>query len=88
MKLDNKAKTGLLQALKISSRKWPHVTTDFVIGLPESDGFTAIGIFVDKLTQMVYLSGCQKEVTTMEYAKLFVDYVFWLHSLLEVNVSD
>ena len=41
---------------------------DLVIDLPESNGFTIIVVFIDKLVKMVHLSGCKKEVTTMEYA--------------------
>ena len=51
---------------------------DLVIDLPESNGFTAIVVFMDKLVKMVHLVGCKKkkEVTTMEYAQIFVDTVF------------
>ena len=88
MKSDNRAKAGLLQPLEIPSRKWAHVTTDLVTDLPESDGFTAIAVFVDKVTKMVHFAACTKEVTAMEYAKLFVDNVFRLHGLPEVIISD
>ena len=88
MKSDNRAKAGLLQPLEIPSRKWAHVTTDLVTDLPESNGFTAIIVFVDKLTKMVHLAGCKKEVTAMEYAQIFVDNVFRLHGLPEVIISD
>ena len=53
-----------------------HVTMDLVRDLLDSDGYMAIAVFVDKLTKMVHLAYCTKEVTTMEYAKLFVDHVF------------
>ena len=76
MKSDNKAKARLLQLLEIPSRKWAHVTTDLVTDLPESNGFMAIIIFVDKLTKMVHLIGCKKEVTTMEYVQIFINNVF------------
>ena len=56
--------------------KWAHVTTDLVIDLPESNGYMAIAVFMDKLTKMVHFAPCTKEVTAMEYAKLFVDHVF------------
>ena len=59
-----------------------------VTDLPESNGYTAIAVFVDKLTKMVHLAPCTKKVTTMEYAKLFVDHVFRLHGLPEVIISD
>ena len=63
-------------ATEIPSRKWAHITTDLVTDLPESNGFTAIIVFVDKLTKMVHLARCKKEVTTMEYAQIFIDNVF------------
>ena len=76
VKSDSRAKAGLLQPLEIPSRKWAHITTDLVTDLPESNGYTAIAVFVAKLTKMVHLACCTKEVTAMEYAKLFVDHVF------------
>ena len=62
MKSDNRAKAGLLQPLEIPSRKWAHVTTDLLTDLPESNGFTAIAIFVDKVTKMVHLVACTKKL--------------------------
>ena len=76
MKSDSRVKAGLLKPLEIPSRKWAHVTMDLVTDLPESNGFTAIVVFVDKLTKMVHLPRCKKEVTAMEYAQIFVDNVF------------
>ena len=88
VKSDNRAKAGLLRPLEIPSRKWAHITTDLVTDLPESNGYTAIAVFVDKLTKMVHLTPCTKEVTAMDYAKLFVDHVFRLHDLPKVIISD
>ena len=88
MKSDSRAKAGLLTPLEIPSKKWAHVTTNLVTDLPKSNGFTAIVVFVDKLTKMVHLAGCKKEVTAMEYAQIFVGNVFRLHSLPEVIISD
>ena len=72
MKSDSRAKAGLMKPLEIPSRKWAHLTTDLVTNLPESNGFTAIVVFVDKLTKMVHLVGCKKEVTAMEYTQIFI----------------
>ena len=76
MKSDSRAKAGLLKPLEIPSRKWAHVTTDLVTDLLESNRFTAIVVFVDKLTKMVHLVRCKKEVTAMEYAQIFLDNIF------------
>ena len=37
---------------------------------------------------MFHFSGTSKEVTTMEYAQIFVDTVFRLHGLPKVIISD
>ena len=88
MKSETRAKAGLLKPLEIPTRKWAHVTTDLVTNLPESDGFTAVAVFVDRMTKMVHFAPCTKEVTAPQYARLFVDYVFRLHGMPEVIVSD
>ena len=61
---------------------------DLVTDLSKPNGYTAIVVFVDKLTKMVHLAPCTKEVTAMEYARLFVDHVFQLHGLPEVIISN
>ena len=37
---------------------------------------------------MVHLTPMYNEATAMEYARLFVDHIFWLHGLPEVIISD
>ena len=76
VKLDNRTKAGLLQPLQIPTWKWAQVTTELVTDLPESNGFTAIAVLVDRMTKMVHSAPCTKEVTGPEYAKIFVDTVF------------
>ena len=76
MKSNNKAKAGLLKLLRIPSGKWAHATTDLTTDLPKSNGFTAIVVFIDKLTKIVHLARWKKAVTTMKYAQIFVDNIF------------
>ena len=64
------------------------MTTDLVTDLPELNSFTAIAVFVDRMTKMVHFAPCTKEVTAPEYARIFVDTVFRLHGLPEVIISD
>ena len=73
--------------MEIPSRKWAHVTMDLITDLSESNGFMAIMVFIDKLTKMVHLTGCKREITTMEYAQIFIDNVFYLHGLPKVIIS-
>ena len=90
MKSENRAKAGLLQPLKVPTKKWEHVTTDLVMDFPESEGYTAIAVFVNKLTKTVHFAPCRKEVekNAMEYARIFVDIAFRLHGLPEVIIPN
>ena len=62
VKSDSRAKAGLLRPLEISSRKWVHVTTDLVIDLPDSDGYMAIAVFVNKLTKWYISPAVQRRL--------------------------
>ena len=88
VKSENRKKAGPLQPIPPPERKWSHVTTDLVTDLPESEGFTAIAVFVDRLTKRVHFAPCTKEVTATDYAQIFVDTVFRHHGLPEVIISD
>ena len=61
---------------------------DLVTDLPESEGKTAIAIFVDRLSKMVHFAPCTKEISAKKYAQLFSDHVFKHHGLPEVIISD
>ena len=73
MKSDNRKKAGVLQPVPLLERPWQQITTDLVTDLPESDGKTAIAVFVDRLTKMVHFFPCTKEVTATKYACLFIN---------------
>ena len=88
MKSDHKKKAGSLQPIPLPKRKWQQITTGVVTDLPELEGMTSIAVFVDQLTKMVHFVPCKKDVTTQQYAHLFIDHVFKLHGLLEVIISD
>ena len=77
-----------MQPIPLPERAWQQITTDLVTDLPESDGKTAVAVFVDRLTKMVHFFPCTKEITAAEYARLFVNQVFRLHGMPEVIISD
>ena len=88
MKSDHRQKAGLLQPIPLPEQKWQQITTDLVTDLPESEGMTAIAVFVDRLTKMVHFVPCRKDISAQQYARLFIDHVFKLHGLPEVIISD
>ena len=79
---------GALQPIPLPERAWQQITTDLVTDLPGSEGKTAIAVFVDRLTKMVYFFPYTKEITTAKYARLFINQVFRLHGVLEVIILD
>ena len=56
--------------------------------MPEFEGRAAIVVFVDRLTKMVHFVPYHKEIIAKQFARLFIDHVFKLHSLPEVIISD
>ena len=87
-KSDHWKPAGLLQPIPVPTRKWEQITTDLVTDLPVSNGYTAIAVFVDRLSKMVHFAPCTKEVDAQQYAQLFLDHVFRLHGLPKVIISD
>ena len=45
------ASHGTLLPLPVSDQPWQEISMDFVIGLPESKGFDAIWVVVDRLSK-------------------------------------
>ena len=75
MKFDHWKKVGPLQCIPIPTRKWEQITIDVVTDLPPFARYTAITVFVDRLTKMVDVGPCTKEISADQYAQLFVDNV-------------
>ena len=61
---------------------------DFVVGLPESDGFDAIWVVVDRLSKQRHFVPCTSTITAEGLVQLFLDHVFKLHGLPTSIISD
>jgi hypothetical protein len=89
MKPSNRAPVGLLQPLPVPGDTWDSISMDLVVSLPQTAaGFTAIAVFVDRLSKMVHLAPCRDDTTAEQFADLFVQHVFKLHGLPTQIVSD
>jgi hypothetical protein len=80
--------TGLLHPLPISKGPWSSVTLDFIVQLPESDGFNAILVVVCRYTKMAHFIPCRTEIDAAKTAQLFIDHVFRLHGTPDEIISD
>ena len=73
MKSDHQKKASALQPILLLEQAWQQITTDLLTDLPESEGKTAVEVFMDRLTKMVHFFPCTKEITATEYVRLFVN---------------
>jgi hypothetical protein len=79
---------GLLQPLPIPKRPWSSISTDFIVELPPSKGYTAIAVWVCRLTKMAHFVPCSTSVTAEHTARIFIQQIYRLHGLPEDIVSD
>ncbi|KAH0602480.1 uncharacterized protein H6S33_008819, partial [Morchella sextelata] len=81
-------KLGVLRPLPISEQPWQEVSMDFVTGLPESEGYDAIMVVVDRLTKMRHFLPCNTTVNSEDVARLYLRNIWKLHGLPTHVTSD
>ena len=79
---------GLLQSLPIPENPWSSISMDFIVQLPDSKGYTAILVVVDRLTKMAHFIPTTDTVTASDTLDLFLSRVFAYHGLPDDIVSD
>jgi len=61
---------------------------DFVVGLPECEGFDAVWVVMDRLSKIRHIIPCHTTIDEVGLAKLFLREVVRLHGLPKSIVSD
>jgi hypothetical protein len=79
---------GLLQPLPIPPGPWHSVSMDFITSLPESQGYDAILVMVDRFSKLAHMVPTRGTATALETAKIFLDAWWKHHGLPRVIVSD
>ena len=79
---------GVLQALPVPEKPWEDISMDFVVGLPECEGFDAIWIVVDRLSKMRHFIPWHTTIDAFGLAELFSWEVVHLYGLPLTIVSD
>ena len=87
-KPSRQGKMGVLKPLPVPERRWQDISMDFVTGLPESSGFDAILVVVDRLSKRRHFSPCLTTINAQELAELFLRDIWKLHGLPSTVVSD
>ena len=79
---------GTLQQLPIPEQPWNSISMDFIEQLPESAGYTAILVIVDRLTKQTIFIPTYDTITSPQLAELFVLHVFSKHGVPSHVTSD
>jgi len=79
---------GTLQQLPIPEQPWNSISMDFIEKLPESSGYTAILVVVDRLTKQTIFIPTHDTITSPQLAELFVLHVFSKHGVPSHVTSD
>jgi hypothetical protein len=81
--------TPLMPIKSYAQRPFQQITMDFITDLPLSDGFDSIFVVVDQgLSKGVILCACNKTITALQTADLFIRDVFKQFGLPDVMISD
>ncbi|KAH0608772.1 uncharacterized protein H6S33_001000, partial [Morchella sextelata] len=88
IKPNTHGKLGVLRPLPIPEQPWQEVSMDFITGLPESEGYDAIMVVVDRLTKMRHLLPCNTTVNSEDLAQLYLRNIWKLHGLPTHVTSD
>jgi len=72
---------GPLVPNKVPNRPWEIIFTDLITQLPESNGYNAICVIVDRLTKRAYFIPINNRFSSKDMAQLLYDKVYPLHGL-------
>ena len=90
-KPSHEKRQGLLKPLPIPQQRWVDIALNFVINLPESEGYNAICTIIDRLTKERHYAPCTAEeggTAVNACVKILVHYVFRTHGLPSSIISD
>jgi transposase InsO family protein len=79
---------NLLHPNEIPNAPWEHISIDIIGELPESNGFNAILVIVDRFSKMIIVIPTNMELTALGTAKIYWDHVWSKHGLPRKVISD
>jgi hypothetical protein len=79
---------GKLMPNQVPEKPWAHISTNFIVKLPESQGNDSILVVCDRFSKMAHFIPTTEMTTAKGLAKLFRDNVWKLHGLPESIISD
>ena len=67
---------GEREPLEVPYHPWSSISMDWIIELPESNGYTEIWVIVDRFTKMAHLVPLQTNTSAKDLVKIFVKEVW------------
>src|SRR5690606_8079316 len=81
-------KYGLLEPLQAPYRPWTSISMDWIVELPESNGYTQIWVVVDRLTKMAHFIPLPTNTDAKDLAHSFLRNIWKLHGPPDEIISD
>ena len=79
---------GKLKLSEIPEKLWTHLMVDFITKLPVVAGKDVILVVCNRLSKMAHFVATTKGTSVERLVRLFQNYIWKLHKLLESIVSD
>ena len=79
---------GELHPLPIPEEQWKVVSMDFMVELPESNGYDAVMCVVESTTKCAHFISTHMTVSALGAARLYLHNIWKLHGLPSRVVSD
>ena len=87
-KTSTRPSPGALQPITPAEIPWTTVTNDFIVELPESNGYDAIWVVADQLTKEAHFVPVNSNIDTEETIDLYMNHVWRHHGLPKKMISD
>jgi hypothetical protein len=87
-KADRTKRHALLRPNLIPNRPWQIISWDLIGPLPESNGYNAMFVVVDRHGKRAIVQECNTTITSEGAARIFRDRVFRNHGMPETIISD
>ncbi|SJL18897.1 uncharacterized protein ARMOST_22499 [Armillaria ostoyae] len=87
-KSSNQAKSALLDPNAIPMEPWTHITIDMITSLPDSNGYDALLVVVDRFSKAIIPVPCNKDLSAEGWARILQDHVYARHGMPQVVISD
>ncbi|SJL17381.1 uncharacterized protein ARMOST_20931 [Armillaria ostoyae] len=87
-KSNTQAKATPLHPNAIPTKPWMHISVDMVTGLPDSNGYDALLVVVDRFSKAIILVPCNKDLSAEGWARILRDHVYARHRMPTVVILD